>query len=85
MKAVNIHQFSDASEITCSRVSIAVIDHDTDKVMGLLTSKCRIANRNTSMPRLELVGGHMSSNMISNLCQAQKGLATRCFNHLIDG
>ena len=58
VKAVHIHQFSDASEIACSTVSIAVIDHDTDKVMGLLTSKCRITKRNTSMPRLELIGGH---------------------------
>ena len=74
MKAVHIHQFSDASEIACSTVSIAVIDHDTDKVMGLSTLKCRIAKRNTSMSRLELNGGHMSANMISNLCQALKGL-----------
>ena len=37
VKTVHIHQFSDASEIACSTVSIAVIDDDTDKVMGLLT------------------------------------------------
>ena len=54
VKALHIHQFSDASEIACSTVSIAVIDNDPDKVMGLLISKCRIAKRNTSMPRLEL-------------------------------
>ena len=73
---MHIHQFSDASEIPCSTLSIAVIDHDTNKVMGVLTltSKCRIAKRNTSMPRLELIGGHTSANMISNLCQALKGL-----------
>ena len=38
---MHTHQFSDASEIACSTVSIAVIDHDTDKVMGFLTSKSR--------------------------------------------
>ena len=74
VKTVHIHQFSDASEIACSTVSIALIHHDTVKVMGLLTSKCRIAKRNTSMPRPELIGSHMSANMISNLCQALKGL-----------
>ena len=83
MKAVHIHQFSDVSEIPCPTLSIAVIDHDTDKVMGLLTSKCRIAKRNTSMPRLELIGGHMSAHMIRNLCQALRG-ATSCFNQLLD-
>ena len=81
VKAVHVHNFSDASEIACSTVSIAAIDHDTDKVMGLLTSKCRIAKRNTSMSRLEHIGGHMPANMISNLCQG----ATSCFNHLLDG
>ena len=63
MKAVHIHQFSDAIEIACSTVSIAVIDHGTDKVMGLLTSKCRIAKRNTSMPKLQLIGDHMSAKL----------------------
>ena len=71
---MHVHNFPDAREIACSTVSIAVIDHDTDKVMGLLTSKCRIAKRNTSMSKLELIGGHMSANMISNLCQVLKGL-----------
>ena len=73
VKAVHIHQSSDASEIACSTVSIAVIDYGTDEAMGLLTSKSRIAGRNTSMLRLEL-GGHMSAKMIRNLCQALKGL-----------
>ena len=36
---------------------MAVIAHDTDKAMGLLTSKSRIAKRNTSMPKSELIGG----------------------------
>ena len=39
VQAVHIHQFSDTSEMACSTVSIAVIDHHTDKVMRLLTSK----------------------------------------------
>ena len=44
MKAVHIHQFSDASEIACSTVSIAVIDDDTDKVMGLLPQSVELLN-----------------------------------------
>ncbi len=74
VKAVHIHQFADASEIACSTVTIAIIDHGTSRVMGLLTSKSRIAKRNTSLPRLELIGGHMSANMIRNLCQALHAL-----------
>ena len=63
---MHIHQFSDASKIAGPTVSIAVIAHDTNKVMGLLTSKCRISKRNTSVPRLELIGGRMSTNMITS-------------------
>ena len=37
MKGVHIHQFDDASQITCSTVTIAVIEHESKKVMGLLT------------------------------------------------
>jgi len=52
----------------------AVIEHETGRVMGLLTSKLRIAKRNTSIARLELVSGHMGANLVKNLCQALKHL-----------
>ena len=38
--------------------------------MGLLTSKSRIANRNTSIARLKLISGHMGANLVKKLCQA---------------
>ena len=53
VKSVRIHQFADASNLACSTVTIAVVEQGTDKVKGLLTSKSRIAKRNTSLPRLE--------------------------------
>ena len=39
-------------------------------VKGLLTSKSRMSKKNTSIPRLELVCGHMAANMAENLCTA---------------
>ena len=74
MKGVHIHQFADASQIACSTATIAVIEHETEKVMGLLTSRSRIAKRNTSIARSELISGVMAANMVKNLCKALQDL-----------
>ena len=64
--------FADASNIACSAVTIAVVEGETGVVKGLLTSKSRISKRNTSIARLELVGGQMAANMVRNLHNALK-------------
>ena len=60
--------------MACSAVTIAVTEHDSGVVKGLLSSKSRISKRNTSILRLELVSGHMAANLIKNLCNALKRL-----------
>ena len=70
IKAVHLHVFADASNIACSTVTVAVVEHSTSVVKGLLTSKSRISKRNTSISRLELVGGQMAANMVKNLTTA---------------
>ena len=74
MKGVHIHQFADASQIACSTVTIAVIEHETYKVMDLLTSRSRIARKNTSIAWLELISGVMAANIVKNLCKALQDL-----------
>ena len=70
IKAVHLHVFADASNIACSTVTVAVVEHSTSVVKGLLTSKSRISKRNTSISRLELVGGQMAANIVKNLTTA---------------
>ena len=72
IKAVRLHVFADASNIARSAVAIAVVEHSTGFVKGLLTSKSGISKRNTSISRLELVGGQMAANMVKNLLTALK-------------
>ena len=72
VQAVHLHVFADASNIACSAVTIAVVEGETGVVKGLLTSKSRISKRNTSIARLELVGGQMAANMVRNLHNALK-------------
>ena len=59
--------------LTC-KLSIAVVEHSTATVKGLLTAKARISKRNTSIPRLELIGGQLAANMAKNVCKALKQL-----------
>ena len=54
IKAVRLHVFADASNTACSAVAMAVVEHSTGFVKGLLTSKSRISKRNTTISRLEL-------------------------------
>ena len=70
IKTVHLHVFADASNVACSAVTVAVVEHSTGFVKGLLTSKSRISKRNTSISRLELVGGQMAANMVKNLLTA---------------
>lgn len=67
IRAVHLHAFADASNIACSAVTVAVVEHSTGFVKVLLTSKSRISKCNTSISRLELVGGQMAANMVRNL------------------
>ena len=71
IKAVQLHVFADASNTACSAVAIAVVEHSTGVVKGLLTSKSRISKRNPSISRLELVGGQMAANIGKNTGQKE--------------
>ena len=46
------------------------------KSKGILVSKCRLSKRNTWIPRLELVSGHIGANLARNLTRAVKRLIT---------
>ena len=65
---------TDATNIACSAVAIAVAEGETEVVKGLLTSKSRISKRNTSIARLELVDGPMAAELIRNLQNALRRL-----------
>ena len=70
VKAIQLHLFADASFTACSAVAIAVVEHSTGIMKGLLTSKSIISKRNTSIARLEIVSGQMAANLAKNLMKA---------------
>ena len=73
VEAVHLHIFADASNQACCAAAIAVVEHSSGVVKGLLTSKSRISKRNTSIARLELIGGQMAANLAKNLHNVLRG------------
>ena len=70
IEGIQLHLFADASNLACCAATVAVVEHKSGTVKGLLTSKSRISKKNTTIPRLELVSGQMAANMARNLYHA---------------
>ena len=65
--AVTLHSFGDASKVGVSAAVYAVVQQEDNRTQGLVCSKSRLAKKNLSIPRLELVAAHMASNLVSNV------------------
>ena len=68
-----LHAFGDASNKVCYAAVYAVLKKGDKQFQGLIASKCRIARKNTSIPRLELVSAHMAVNLVDNIRTALEG------------
>ncbi|XP_028394878.1 uncharacterized protein LOC114519022 [Dendronephthya gigantea] len=62
-----LHGFADASLLGCCAVIYAVIKQTGKVSQGFLISKARLAKRDLTIPRLELVSCHMLSNLLHNV------------------
>ena len=70
ISGVELHGFGDASKNGCCSAIYAVIYQRNEVSKGLLKANSRISKRDTSIPRLELIGGHMVTNSLSNVRNA---------------
>ena len=64
-----MHGFGDASSNGVRAVVHAVVKQEDGIAQGVC-SKSRIAKRNLTIPRLELISGHMTVNLATNVQQA---------------
>ena len=71
-KAVDLHVFATASSLACCAATLALVEHESGLIKGLLTSKSRISKRGISIARLELISGHMAASLARNICHALK-------------
>ena len=71
---IDLHVFSDASiDGTCA-VVYAVVHQDEGSHQGIVASKSRISRQGLTIPRLELVGAHMATNLVDNIVTAIRGV-----------
>ena len=66
VKDIKLHGFGDASKDGCCVTIYVVASDGVETTQGLLTSKVRVAKKNLTIPRLELISGHMVANMLDN-------------------
>ncbi|KAK3755571.1 hypothetical protein QZH41_005950 [Actinostola sp. cb2023] len=76
IEEVELHAFGDASgKGVCAAAVYAVIKQPTGVNQGLVAAKARLAKRGLTIPRLELVSGHMAVNLLTNVSAALDGFS----------
>ncbi len=68
--AITLHAFGDASKTGVAAAVYAVVEQAEGTTQGLVCAKSRLAKRNLTIPRLELVAGHMAVNLAANVEKA---------------
>ena len=70
---IHLHSFGNASGKGVAAAVYAVVFQPSKVSQGLIAAKARLAKQGLTIPRLELVSGHMAVNLISNVKIALKG------------
>ena len=72
INGIDLHVFADASANGVSAVLYIIVYQDSGISKGLLTSKSRLAKKDQTIPRLELIAVHMGANLLENARSALK-------------
>ena len=70
IQELTLHAFGDASSKGVSSVVYPVVKQENGVAQNILSAKSRVAKRGLTIPRLELVSGHMAANLITNFHEA---------------
>ena len=70
---IALHAFGDASGKDVAAVVYAVVKQCSGSSKGLVAANARLAKKGLTIPRLELVSGHMASNLAHNVREALAG------------
>ena len=81
--SIDLHAFGDSSGFGTAACVYAVITQPSRVSQGLLAAKSRLAKKGLTIPRLELVSGHMAANLLANIRSSLTGLPVRsCYGWL---
>jgi hypothetical protein len=67
---IELHTFGDASIQGVGAAVYAVVRQPSGTTQQLVTAKSRLAKRSLTVPRLELAGAHMATNLAVNVRNA---------------
>ena len=70
IQSIQLHAFGDASSQEFCAAVYAVANQESGTNQGLITAKSRLSKRNLTIPRLELVAGHMATILAVNVRDA---------------
>ena len=69
IKEIKLHAFGDASGNGVS----AAFTQESDVTQCLVATKSRLAKQGLTIPRLEVISGHMAVNLVTNVHKALEG------------
>ena len=81
---IELHAFGDASGKGVAAAVYAVVKQPTSVNKGLVTAKARLAKQGLTIPRRELVSGHMAVNLLSNVQDALQGFPVSSLHCWLD-
>ena len=73
VQSIELHAFGDASGKGVAAAVYAVVVQESGVNQGLVAARARLAKKGLTIPRLELVAGHMAVNLLTNVTEALKG------------
>ena len=66
---IHLHAFGDASGQGVSAAVYGVSEQESGETQMLIAAKSRLAKRGLTIPRLELIAGHMAENLTTNVAK----------------
>ena len=84
IEEISLHAFGDASGRGVAAVVYAVVKQGSCITQGLVAARSRLAKQGLTIPRLELVSGHMTVNLIKNVSDALVGLPVTLMTTWLD-
>ena len=70
---IELHCFGNTSGRGISAAVYAIVSQPSGDSVGLVAAKSRLAKQGLTIPRLELVSGHMATNLIVNVKESLEG------------
>ena len=74
LESIELHSFGDASKQGVGAAVYAAVRQKSGTTQRLVVGKGRLAKQGLTIPRLELIGAHMATNLVMNAKKALEGL-----------